>query len=65
MKTLQGFKKTNMSPNEMVEVEIVLNSRSFSSWNIEKEDWEIRPGLYQIMIGSSSNKILLQDEINL
>lgn len=65
MKTLQGFKKTNMSPNEMVEVEIVLNSRSFSSWNIEKEDWEIRPGSYQIMIGSSSNKILLQDEINL
>lgn len=65
IKTLQGFKKTNMSPDEVAEVEIVLNSRSFSCWNIEKEDWEIRPGSYQIMIGSSSNKTLLQDEINL
>ncbi len=65
IKTLQGFKKINISPNEMVEMEIVLNSRSFSSWNIEKGDWEIRSGSYQIMVGSSSNMILLQEEINL
>jgi beta-glucosidase len=65
VKTLQGFNKTKINSSEEVEIEITLNKRSFSSWNLEKGHWEVRPGTYQIMIGDSSNNILLQTEINL
>jgi len=63
MKTLQGFNKMNIDPGKEVEIEITLNSRSFSSWSTQKEGWEIKQGTYQIMIGDSSDNILLQTEI--
>ena len=65
VKTLQGFNKTKINSSEEVEIEITLNKRSFSSWHLGKGHWEVRPGTYQIMIGDSSNNILLQTEINL
>ena len=47
------------------EVEIILDKRSFSSWNEADRNWEVRSGSYEILIGSSAEKILLQTTIDL
>ena len=64
-KTLQGFSKIALNPNDESSVEINLNSRNFSSWNVAKRSWEVRAGSYEILIGSSAENIILQSTINL
>ena len=64
-KTLQGFSKITLNQGDKSKVEINLNSRNFSSWNEAKQNWEIRPGSYEIFIGSSAENIILQSTINL
>ena len=64
-KTLQGFVKEEINANELKKVEIKLGPRNFSYWSVETNTWQIREGSYQILIGSSSENILLQASINL
>ena len=64
-KTLQGFIKEEIGANELKKVEIKLRPRNFSYWSVETNTWQIREGSYQILIGSSSENILLQANINL
>jgi beta-glucosidase len=64
-KTLQGFSKIALNPNDESSIKINLNSRNFSSWNVAKRSWEVRAGSYEILIGSSAENILLQTTINL
>ena len=65
LKTLQGFDKTFLAPDEDSQIQISLNRRNFSYWNTDKKEWEVKPGSYEIMIGSSAEDIHLQSEINL
>jgi beta-glucosidase len=64
-KTLQGFVKEEIGANELKKAEIKLGPRNFSFWSVETNTWQIREGSYQILIGSSSENILLQANINL
>ena len=64
-KTLQGFSKITLNQGDKSKVEINLNSRNFSSWNEAKQNWEVRPGSYEIFIGSSAENIILQSTISL
>ena len=64
-KTLQGFSKIILNQGDKSKVEINLNSRNFSSWNEAKQNWEVRPGSYEIFIGSSAENIILQSTISL
>jgi len=64
-KTLQGFVKEEIGAHELKKVEIKLGPRNFSFWSVETNAWQIREGSYQILIGSSSENILLQANINL
>ena len=64
-KTLQGFIKEEIGANKLKKVEIKLGPRNFSYWSVETNTWQIREGSYQILIGSSSENILLKANINL
>jgi len=64
-KTLQGFIKEEIGANKLKKVEIKLGPRNFSFWSVETNTWQIREGSYQILIGSSSENILLKANINL
>ena len=46
-------------------MEIILNARNFSYWSVETNTWQIRKGSYGIHIGSSSENIFLETNINL
>jgi beta-glucosidase len=65
LKTLQGFQKKFLHSNEKMEFEIKLTPRNFSQRNIEKKEWGIKHGSYQILIGSSSAEIFLEEKITL
>ena len=62
---MQGFVKEEIGANELKKVEIKLGPRNFSFWSVKTNTWQIREGSYQILIGSSSENILLQANINL
>ena len=63
LKTLQSFKKVFIGKNKEIELEISLNKRNFSYWDVDKKDWMVKPGEYRIDIGSSSEKIELSEII--
>jgi beta-glucosidase len=46
-------------------VQLTLNQRSFSYWDILSNSWKVVPGTYQIMLGNSSRNILLQSQITI
>jgi beta-glucosidase len=64
-KSLQGFAKVMLQPQQTAPVQLALNERSFSYWDITSESWQVVPGTYQIMVGSSSRDILLQGQITI
>jgi beta-glucosidase len=64
IKKLQGFDKTFIKSGETEKVEIYLDAKSFSTWDTVTHQWQIKKGMFDILIGSSSNKILLKDSIN-
>jgi beta-glucosidase len=64
-KSLQGFQKITLQPGQTLPVQLTLNQRSFSYWDILSESWKVVPGTYQIMVGDSSRNILLQSQITI
>ena len=65
IKSLQSFKKVLIEKQKKQEIEIHLNARNFSYWDVKDKDWKIRAGSYSIEIGSSSEKIELSETITL
>jgi len=59
-KQLKGFEKVSLKPGKTQRVRLQLDARALSYWNTAKHDWEIMPGNYQIMAGSSSRDLPLQ-----
>ena len=59
-KELKGFKKVNLKPEETKTIEISLSKNDFAYFNTEQKSWMIEKGAYEIMIGSSSRKIVLK-----
>ena len=58
-KALRGFERVSLKPGETKEVEFHLYPRDFQLLNIDNK-WVIEPGQFNIMIGASSENILLQ-----
>lgn len=64
-KELKGFEKVYLEPNEEKEVNIILDKRSFAYYNVEKKDWAVESGKYNILIGKSSRDIVLSEKIEI
>ncbi len=65
IKELKGFDKVYLKAGEAKEVSIELDSRSFSYYDIELIDWFIEKGEFDILIGKSSQDIVLNDKVTL
>ena len=61
VKELKGFKKISLEPGEMKEVLFEITSSDLAFWN-EKMEFEAEPGVFEIMVGSSSNEIRQEGE---
>ena len=64
-KELKGFKKVSLQPGETKRVKIELDTRAFSYYNTNINDWHAESGLYDILIGASSQDIRLSAEFEI
>ncbi|MGG7141984.1 beta-glucosidase [Clostridium nigeriense] len=62
---LKGFEKIHLSPKETKTVNINLNKKDFAFYNEDKKEWTLESGKFNILVGSSSDNILLKEKINL
>ncbi len=65
MVKLKKFVKTkSLKPGELQDIHMILTGDDISSYNVEKSDWEVLPGTYQIMIGNSSENIWFSKDVD-
>ena len=65
VKELKGFAKVSLKPGESKRVSINLARRDFSFYEVGRKDWNAEPGLFNILIGGSSDKIQLRGTFTL
>ncbi|MBQ8884906.1 MAG: glycoside hydrolase family 3 C-terminal domain-containing protein [Clostridia bacterium] len=64
-KELAAFAKTSLKPHETKRVSHILNKEAFSYYCVNREDWVIENGEFDILIGASSRDIRLSDRITI
>jgi beta-glucosidase len=65
VKELKGFVKADLKPGETKRVSVELNKRAFSFYDVKSKDWKAEPGVFNILVGSSSQKIELKGRLTL
>jgi beta-glucosidase len=61
-KQLKGFQKVSLNAGKHAHVHLVLDARSLSYWDVKSHGWMVAPGVYQVMVGSSSRDIRAQSQ---
>ncbi len=64
-KELKAFAKVALEPGEEKTVTFSLSKRAFDYYNVEFNDWHAESGDFEILVGSSSQDMLLKETINL
>lgn len=65
VKELKGFEKKFIRKGEKVRMEILLDEFAFSYYDVEQHSFRCDAGRYRIMVGSSSDSILLEKTVRL
>ncbi len=60
LKSLRAFQRVDVKPGETVETTISLSADAFEFWDTETNTMRVKPGKYDIFIGTSSNDADLQ-----
>ena len=56
---LKGFQRVVLRPRQSTRVALTLTTRSFAYWDATAKAWAVAPGLYRLLVGSSSRDIRL------
>ena len=56
LKTLRGFQRVNVKAGQTATDTIKLNKQSFEFWDAETNTMRVKPGKYEILVGSSSDE---------
>ncbi len=62
---LVGFEKVKLQPNETQLVSIQINTNDFKYYDIQRHDWHLETGDFQLRIGNSSRNIYFTEDISL
>lgn len=60
VKELKGFEKIYLLPGEEKNVSFLIEDRSLSYFDSQKDDWNLVKGNYRIYVGNSSKNIILE-----
>lgn len=63
LKELKGFNKVSLAPGEEKTVSFELNKRSFAYYDVSEKDWVVESGQFEILIGQSSQDIVLSEMV--
>ena len=58
MKELKAFDKVEVAPGMTVNANLTLGKDSFAFYNPDTKQWTVEPGKFEILIGTSSDRIL-------
>lgn len=64
-KQLKDFQKVFLFPGESRALRFELSRWNFSDFNAEADEWQVQPGRYAIMVGSSSRDIRGEVEVEI
>jgi beta-glucosidase len=62
-KELKGFAKIELGPGETGRVQIALDRRAFSYFDVKSKKWRAEPGTFELLVGSSSRQIELRGKL--
>jgi beta-glucosidase len=62
-KELKGFVKVKLAPGQNKRVEVVLDRRAFSYYDVGAKGWKVAPGDFEILVGSSAEQIALRGKV--
>ncbi len=65
LKELKGFAKVSLKAGESKKLEVILDKRAFQYYDPDKKQWILEPGKFEILVGGSSDNILLKEQIEL
>ena len=70
LKSLRAFQRVNVKAGQTVAAKLTLDRKSFEFWDSETNTMRVKPGKYEILIGTSSadknfKKLYLQDNRNI
>ncbi|WP_239618109.1 glycoside hydrolase family 3 protein [Cohnella mopanensis] len=64
IKQLAAFKRIkNVKPGQSVPVTLTVNPKDFAVWDVNKQDYTVEAGSYDVMVGRSSSDILLNKAV--
>jgi len=64
-KELKGFAKVALAPGETKRVQIPLDRRALSFFDVKTKRWRAEPGTFEVLVGSSSRQIELRGKLTL
>lgn len=62
-KELKGFAKVELAPGEETEVSLTLDKRSFAYYDVDRKDWVVETGVFDILVGASSTDVRLNGSV--
>ena len=54
---LKEFAAVDLAPGETTTVRFTLPDRAFAHWDVDRHDWVVAPGDYEVRVGSSSRAV--------
>jgi beta-glucosidase len=64
-KELKGLSKVQLHPGETKNVSVILDKRAFSYYDVAQKQWRAEPGEFEVLIGRSSEQIVLRGMLSL
>jgi beta-glucosidase len=64
-KELKGFARVTLRPGETQTVTVPLNDRSFAFYDADSKSWKTDKGVYDVLVGTSSEHIDLKGSVTL
>lgn len=65
VKELKGFEKVWLKPGESKSITVELGTPSFATYDVAKKNWVVKPGQFEVSVGSSSRLIRFSKEVTL
>jgi beta-glucosidase len=60
---LKGFARVTLEPGETRRVTVELERRSFAYYDTDLGEWAVTPGVFEILVGRSSQAIELRRKL--
>jgi beta-glucosidase len=65
VKELKGFQKVKLNPGETKHVQVTLDRRAFSYYDVKDHQWKVAPGEFELYVARSAARIELTGKVTI